>query len=89
MKALTITLSLLCSLLLSANTLAGESTAVATKSNIDTIVVVSKPEPANFEVFSLGHAEAAIDDVVEIMVESFSVAEEAANLFDLASSMGS
>lgn len=89
MKSLTITLSLLCSLLLSANTFASESTVVAHGGPIETITVVSKPEPANFEVFSLSHAEATLDNVIEIMVDSFEVVEETAKLLDLGLSAGS
>jgi len=90
MKSLTITLSLVCSLLLSANVHAAETTSVMLdNTGIETVVVISKPEPANFEVFSLSLAEEAIDNVVEIMVDSFSVSEEAASLIDLATSVGS
>lgn len=58
---------------------------------IDTIVVVSQQEPANFEVYSLRHAESAMDNSINMMVDSLDkrFANEAATMTEFGTVTGS
>lgn len=89
MKKLTIAASLIFSLFTSQVVLADETQSVSVNENIETIVVVAKSNSLDFEIFSLRKAEEALDEAMQVMVESFAVAEETAGLIDFAINAGS
>ncbi len=73
MKNLLISLSLISSVLISQSALADEELkSVVEPVNIETIVVTSKPEVANFEIYSLDIAADALDSVMEIVTDNLS-----------------
>ncbi|RBP52857.1 hypothetical protein [Arenicella xantha] len=78
MKHLVLSLTMISSLLISATSMASDITSHTIAGNttsdhkIDTVYVVSNGDAANFEVYSLNIAQSAIEDSVELMVESFS-----------------
>ncbi len=73
MKNLIISLSLISSVLIGQSALANEElTSVVEPINVETIVVTSKPEVANFEIYSLDIAADALDSVTEIVTDNLS-----------------
>ena len=79
MKSLMIKLAVATTMLTSLAASAEHSAVVEdTSKSIVTIRVVAENDPAGYEVFSLSHAKAAIDETVEMMVNSLSGNETAA-----------
>lgn len=73
MKNLLISLSLVSSVLIGQSAFASEEiTSVVEPINVETIVVTSKPEVANFEIYSLDITAQALDSVMEIVVDNLS-----------------
>ena len=71
MKNLLIALSLVSSLMIASNAAAEVSENIEIK-EVETIVVVSKPEVANFEIYSLDLADAAMESVMDAISEGLS-----------------
>ncbi len=78
MKNLFIALSVVSSLLVGQSVMAQEPVVDIAVKDIETVVVVSKPEVANFEIYSLELAETAIDSIVDMMADSVSASLSAA-----------
>ena len=73
MKNLIISLSIISSVLIGQSAMANEElTSVVEPVNVETIVVTSKPEVANFEIYSLDITAEALDSVMEIVEENLS-----------------
>lgn len=73
MKNLLISLSLISSVLIGQSAIANEEMiSVVEPVNVETIVVTSKPEVANFEIYSLDITADALDSVMEIVVDNLS-----------------
>jgi len=73
MKNLIISLSIISSVLIGESAMANEElTSVVEPVDVETIVVISKPEVANFEIYSLDIAADALDSVMEIVTDNLS-----------------
>ena len=92
MKRIVLTVSLATSLLLSSFVQANDASVASSPARkIDTITVVSQGDPANYEVYSLKHTKAALQESVELMVDTISdrvISREGDN-FAIAASAGS
>ena len=91
MKNLLISLSIISSVLISQSVLASEEiTSAVEPINVETIVVTSKPEVANFEIYSLDITADALDSVMEIVVDNLSgsITNSCISLAQTAASLG-
>ena len=91
MKNLLISLSIISSVLISQSVLASEEiTSAVEPINVETIVVTSKPEVANFEIYSLDITADALDSVMEIVVDNLSgsITNSGISLAQTAASLG-
>jgi hypothetical protein len=86
MKNLLIKLSIATSLLVSFTASAEHLETSEINKPTVTVRVVAEAEPASFEVFSLGHAKAAIDETVDMMVSTVSDDDNASAAVTKASS---
>lgn len=90
MKNLFITLTLVLSLIV-ASTAAAEVSQNTDKKDVETLMVVSTPEVANFEIYSLELADAAMKQMMEAVNQSLStpISSVSNNLKEIASSLTS
>lgn len=73
MKNLIISLSLISSLLIAQSAFANDQVSkAAPQKNIETIVVTSTPEVANFEIFGLDVTQEALDSAMKMVSEKIS-----------------
>jgi len=89
MKKLAIATSLILSLLASQAVLANPAIPVTLDESIETITVIAKSDTTDFDIFSLRHAEDALDAAMDQMVDNFVAADETSSLNDIAINTGS
>ena len=89
MKKLIMTTGLILSLLTGQAVLASPTIEVTVDETIDVITVVAQHDPTDFAVFSLGHAEQALDNAMDYMVDSIVTTDDVAGRLDVAVNTGS
>lgn len=89
MKNLTIATSLIISLLTSQAVMASQSVSVTVDENVEIITVVAQPDPTDFAVFSLRHAEEAMNEAMDYVADSLVAADDVPGINELAVNTGS
>jgi len=89
MKNLTMIAGLLISLFTCQVALASPTIDVTVDETVDVITVVAKPDSTDFAVFSLSHAQQALDSAMGHVVDSIEVTNDVSNRLEVAVTTGS